>query len=217
MPIKAILLDLDGTILNTLSDLTDSVNYMLEKFGFPTHSEQKIRSIVGNGVKNLITRALPEAASDEKFEEYLSVFKEHYEKNKANKTAPYAGISEALNSLKEKGYLLAIVSNKHNDAVYGLYKQFFADSVSYAIGNLDSIPKKPAPDMLYHTLEKLGAKKENAVYVGDSEVDVTTAKNAGIPCISVTWGFRDRDCLIDSGASILVDSPNELIAAIENL
>ncbi len=217
MEIKAILLDLDGTILNTLSDLTDSVNYMLEKFGFPTHSELEIRSIVGNGAKNLITRSLPERTSDEKFEDCLSVFKKHYEKNKANKTAPYDGIPESLAELKKKGYLLAIVSNKHNDAVLGLKKQFFDDSVSYAIGNIDSIPKKPAPDMLYHTLEQLGVAKENAVYVGDSEVDVTTAKNAGIPCISVTWGFRDRDCLTESGATLFVDSPKDLVEAIENL
>lgn len=217
MPIKAILLDLDGTILNTLEDLTDSVNFALSSLGFPTHSISDIRAIVGNGVKNLITRALPKSASESDFENCLAAFKQHYEMNKANKTAPYDGIISALAELKKQGYKLAIVSNKHDDAVQGLYSTFFSEYTDFALGNCDSLPKKPAPDMVYFALDKLSAKPNESVYIGDSEVDIETAKSSGIPCISVTWGFRDEDVLIKAGAKIIIHAPEELPDAIKAL
>lgn len=213
----AIILDLDGTILDTLDDLTDSVNFALQKHGFPTHSREKIRSIVGNGARNLILSALPKDASEETLERTLATFKEHYETNKTNKTAPYDGIMDALATLVEHGCKLAIVSNKHDDAVGGLYRRFFSDVCDFALGNVDFLPKKPAPDMVHYAIEKLGKKISDAVYVGDSEVDVKTAKNSGIPCVSVTWGFRDEDVLRAAGAEIIIHSPAELVSAIEKL
>ncbi|MBR3848565.1 MAG: HAD family hydrolase [Oscillospiraceae bacterium] len=213
----AIILDLDGTILNTLDDLCDSVNAALEKNGFPLRTIDEVRNFVGNGAKNLIIRSLGDNANDENIEKTLSDFKAHYETNKTNKTAPYDGMLEALDKLHASGCKLAIVSNKHDDAVQGLYKQFFSDTCDFALGNCDFLPKKPAPDMILYALEKIGKTAEDAVYIGDSEVDVTTAKNTGIPCISVSWGFRDRDVLKAAGAEIIVDTSDELLTAIKNL
>ncbi len=214
---KAIILDLDGTILDTLSDLADSVNFALSKFGFPTHTRDKIRSFIGNGAKNLIISALPDGEKEKSLEKTLSAFKAHYEINKTNKTAPYDGIIDALHELLARGHKLAIVSNKHDDAVQGLYKQFFSDVCSFALGNCDFLPKKPAPDMVYYAVSQLESEISSAVYVGDSEVDIETAKNSGIPCISVLWGFRDEDTLKAAGAEIFISSPDELVSAIEKL
>ena len=213
----AIILDLDGTILNTLDDLCDSVNAALEKNGFPLRTIDEVRNFVGNGAKNLIIRSLGDNANVENIDKTLSDFKAHYETNKTNKTAPYDGMLEALDKLHASGCKLAIVSNKHDDAVQGLYKQFFSDTCDFALGNCDFLPKKPAPDMILYALEKIGKTAEDAVYIGDSEVDVTTAKNTNIPCISVSWGFRDRDVLKAAGAEIIVDTSDELLTAIKNL
>lgn len=217
MAIKAILLDLDGTILDTLEDLTDSVNHALSSLGFPTHTVSEIRAIVGNGVKNLISRSLPETATEAEFEACLAAFKAHYEVNKTNKTAPYDGVIPILAELKAAGYKLAIVSNKHDDAVQGLYKLFFSEYTDFALGNTDALPKKPEPDMVYHALKKLGADPSEGIYVGDSEVDIKTAKNSGLPCISVTWGFRGEDVLINAGADIIIHTPDELISTIKGM
>lgn len=217
MAVKALLLDLDGTILDTLDDLCDSVNFALSSHGHPTHTKREIRAIVGNGVINLITRSLPEGVSQKEFEECLATYKEQYEVNKTNKTAPYKGIPEALSALRAAGYKLAIVSNKHAEAVEGLYNLFFADLVDFALGNSTDIPKKPAPDMVLVAAEKLGVSLEECVFVGDSEVDFQTAQNAGVPCISVTWGFRDEDVLREAGATLFVHSPDELVTAVGNI
>ena len=213
----AIILDLDGTILNTLDDLCDSVNAALSKGGFPLRTLDEVRNFVGNGAKNLIIRSLGDNADDENTEKTLADFKAHYETNKTNKTAPYAGMLEVLATLKARGCKLAIVSNKHDDAVQGLYNQFFKETCDFALGNCDFLPKKPAPDMIHYALEKIGKTVEDAVYIGDSEVDVTTAKNSGMPCISVSWGFRDVDILKEAGADVIVNTADELITAIENL
>lgn len=217
MSIKAVLFDLDGTLLNTLSDLTDSVNFMLESFGFPTHSEQKIRSIVGHGVKNLISRALPDDASEELFEKALSTYKAHYEINQINKTIPYPGIPAMLRELKSRGIKLAIVSNKHNEATQFLSRHYFGDLMDCTVGNCDFLEKKPAPDMADYALDRLSVSRGEAVFVGDAETDIQTAKNAEIPCISVTWGFRDREVLEETGAEIFADTSDELLKTIENL
>ena len=217
METKAILLDLDGTILDTLDDLADSVNFALSSLGHPTRTREEIRHIVGNGVVNLITRALPESATEEQFNECLATFKKHYEKNKTNKTAPYEGVIDVLHELKNRGHKLAIVSNKHNDAVQGLFDLYFTDVADFALGNCDFLPKKPAPDMVWYSIDKLGLSRESAVYIGDSEVDIETAKNSELPCISVSWGFRDEDVLIKSGATTIVRNPCDLIDAIESI
>jgi len=216
MAIKAILLDLDGTVLNTLDDLADSVNYALSSLGFPIRSRDDIRRICGNGPHNLIQKSLPENADNDAFEKCLVNFKKHYEINKTNKTAPYDGILPALAKLKELGFKLAIVSNKHDDALRDLCDKYFAEYIDFSIGSSDLLPKKPAPDMVYYALDKLGVDRKSAVYVGDSEVDILTAKNAGLPCISVVWGFRDEDVLIKSGASNIIYSPDKLIEAIKS-
>lgn len=213
----AIILDLDGTILNTLDDLCDSVNAALKKGGFPLRTLDEVRNFVGNGAKNLIIRSLGDNANEETIEKTLSDFKAHYETNKTNKTAPYAGMLEALDELKTRGCKLAIVSNKHDDAVQGLYNQFFSETCDFALGNCDFLPKKPAPDMILYALKKIGKTVDDAVYIGDSEVDVTTAKNTNIPCISVSWGFRDKNILEAAGAEIIVDTPDELLKALKNL
>ncbi len=217
MAIKALLLDLDGTILNTLDDLADSVNHALSAHGHPTRTQREIRAILGNGVINLITRSLPEGVSNEEFEKCLATYKEHYEINKTNKTAPYDGIPEALAALKKDGYKLAIVSNKHDEAAQGLYKLFFDKLADFALGNSADIPKKPAPDMVFAAAERLGVSPDECVFVGDSEVDLQTAVNAGIPCISATWGFRDEAVLREAGATCIIHSPSELYEAIKNM
>lgn len=214
---KTIILDLDGTILNTLDDLRDSVNVALKKGGFPCRSLEEIRTFVGNGARNLIIRSLPNGANDETIEKTLADFKAHYETNKTNKTAPYDGMIELLYTLKKKGCKLAIVSNKHDDAVQGLFKKYFSDVCDFALGNCDFLPKKPAPDMVHYAIEKLGEEVDSAVYIGDSEVDITTANNSGIPCISVSWGFRDEGTLKEAGATHIAKDAKELLEIIEKI
>ncbi len=214
---KALIFDLDGTILDTLSDLTDAVNHALGKLGFPIHTEKKIRSIVGCGVHNLISRALPENCGEEAFEECLRIFREYYEINKSNKTAPYRGIIEALSQLSDAGYKMAIVSNKHEDAVLGLNKHFFEKYMSVAIGNTPDLPRKPAPDMVNKALALLGATADEAIYIGDSEVDVECAKNSNCRFVGVSWGFRDEDVLISLGATEIAHTPREMVELITGI
>lgn len=214
---EAILFDLDGTVLDTLDDLVESVNFGISVNGFPKREKAYIRRILGNGPRDLIRRALPESASDAEFEKCLESFKDHYETNKTNTTAPYDGIIPLLKKLKERGYKLAVVSNKHDDALYELNDLYFPGYFDFATGSCDTVPKKPDPTMVELALEKLGAAKENAIYVGDSEVDVQTAKNSNLPCIAVTWGFRDEDVLIEAGAETLVNTADELFDTIINM
>lgn len=217
MSIKVTLFDLDGTVLNTIDDLADSVNHAMTSLGFPARTVSEVRTICGNGPRDLIRRCLPEIATDDEFEECLKRFKAHYETNKTNKTAPYEGIIDALKELKSNGYKVALVSNKHDDAVRDLANNYFGDILDLSIGSSDVVPKKPAPDMVKIALKELSASESEAVFIGDSEVDVQTAKNAGLPCIAVTWGFRDRDILVNAGATNFVDSTSELVAAIKAL
>lgn len=188
-----IIFDLDGTLLNTLEDLTDSVNYALKCNGFAQREQREIRRFVGNGIGKLIARAVPEGTETTEVEKVLADFREHYQKNCRNKTKPYAGILLLLIGLKEKGYRTAIVSNKNQTAVDELAKEVFLGLVDVAIGEREGIPRKPAPDSTWEAMELLGANKNNTLYVGDSDVDRETAKNAGIACVSVTWGFRDEE------------------------
>lgn len=209
---KAVIFDLDGTLLNTLDDLADSTNYALSKFGYPTRTIEEVRQFVGNGVAKLIERAIPEGKNNPNFEKCLSIFKKNYAQNMYNKTAPYSGIIEMLSNLKSKGIKIAVVSNKFDLAVKELCKKYFESFIDFSAGENEAqgIKKKPAPDTVISVLNEFNFAPEDAVYVGDSDVDIMTAKNSKMPCISVTWGFRDEKFLLENGATILINAPSEI-------
>ena len=209
---KTVIFDLDGTLLNTLDDLADSTNYALSKFGYPTRTIEEVRQFVGNGVAKLIERAIPDGKNNPNFEKCLSIFKENYAQNMYNKTAPYNGIIEMLSNLKSKGIKIAVVSNKFDLAVKELCKKYFEGFIDFAAGENEAqgIKKKPAPDTVISVLNEFNFAPEDAVYVGDSDVDIMTAKNSQMPCISVTWGFRDEKFLLENGATILINAPSEI-------
>lgn len=202
--------DLDGTLLDTLKDLAASTNYALRHLGMPEHSVDDVRRFVGNGVKKLMERAIPEGLNNPDFDETYRVFREHYLAHGLETTRPYDGIMPLLQRLKAADKRIAVVSNKFFDATQELCAHFFDGLVDVAIGEREDIRKKPAPDTVVEALRKLGVGKENAVYIGDSDVDVETARNARMPCISVLWGFRDRQFLADHGAKTFVSSPEEI-------
>lgn len=205
--------DLDGTLLDTLNDLVASVNFAMHIHGFPEHSIDDIRRFVGNGVRRLMERAVPDGAGNPLFDKAFATFREHYMLHSLDTTQPYNGIPETLTALRARGSRLAVVSNKMMAATVELCRHFFPDTIEVAIGEQESegIRKKPAPDTVIEALRQLGVGKEHAVYVGDSDVDVLTARNAGLPCISVLWGFRDRDFLIENGAKTFISAPSELL------
>lgn len=207
----SVIFDLDGTLLNTLDDLTDSTNYALSEMNFPERSRDEVRDFVGNGVEKLIRRAVPKGTSEEKIKETLGIFRDHYSKNMLNKTCPYDGITDMLCELKKQNIPMAIVSNKFDAAVKNLNKIFFDKYINTAIGESASVAKKPAPDTCICALEEMGISGKSTVYVGDSDVDIMTAKNSGLDCISVTWGFRSKDFLIEHGAKIIINRPDELL------
>jgi len=207
-----ILFDLDGTLLDTLEDLKDATNATLRHFGCPERTLEEIRSFVGNGARNQIRMSLPGRADDPDLDEVLAWYQEYYPRHCRIKTAPYPGILEALKELGEK-YLLAIVSNKPDSAVKILCAEYFPGV--YAQGVTEDCPRKPAPDMVLRAMEAIGV--ESCIYVGDSEVDVRTARNANVPCLSVLWGFRDRATLEGEGADRFCADPAALPAALEEL
>lgn len=209
---RAVIFDLDGTLLNTLEDLRDGVNYALGIRGYQERSLAEIRGFVGNGIGKLIERAVPEGTTEEECKKVLVDFRVYYTAHCRVKTRPYEGVMELLAKLKENGILMAIVSNKNDAAVKELAQYYFAEyiDVSVAIGEREGIQKKPAPDSVYEALRILGVEKEETVYVGDSDVDRATAKNAGLDCISVTWGFRDEEMLADLKPEYLVYEPKEI-------
>lgn len=192
---NTVIFDLDGTLLNTLEDLTDAVNTALTAHDYPARTIEEVRRFVGNGIGTLIRRAAPGDITQEAYDRVLSYFKEYYREHCNDKTKPYPGVTELLIRLKAEGCRLAIVSNKADFAVKELCGIYFGDTVSVAIGEREGIRRKPAPDTVEQALRELGASRENAVYVGDSDVDIETARNVGMPCISVTWGFRDEEFL----------------------
>jgi phosphoglycolate phosphatase len=206
-----VIFDLDGTLLNTLEDLTDAVNYALEKHGFSTHSLEDVRRFVGNGVKRLMELAIPGGLESQAFEETFADFKEYYSAHCHDKTRPYEDILEVLQELKAKGYKIAIVSNKMDEAVGQLRTYYFDGLIDVAVGESEEVRKKPAPDTVFRALELLGSKAENSVYVGDSEVDIATAQNANMTCFSCLWGFREEALLRESGATYLIDQPMNLL------
>lgn len=206
-----VIFDLDGTLLNTLDDLADSVNYALSLHRMPQRTLEEIRRFVGNGVGLLVERAVPQGTPPEVTEEVLDQFRAHYLHNMDNKTAPYPGVVEVLRTLKGRGVRLAVVSNKLDGAVKTLCASYFPGLIGVAIGESPTVARKPAPDTALKALEELGTGGAGAVYVGDSDVDIQTAKNAHLPCISVTWGFRDEAFLRAHGASVTVDTPAQLL------
>ena len=205
--------DLDGTLLDTLGDLAASTNYALRTYGMPEHSLDDVRRFVGNGVRMLMERAVPQGADNPQFEAAFQTFQEHYMQHSLDTTKPYDGIIETLEALKAEGCRLAVVSNKMMAATQELCRHFFRDTIEVAIGEHEAqgIRKKPAPDTVNEAFRQLGVGKERAVYVGDSDVDILTARHSGLPCISVLWGFRDRDFLIQHGAETFISAPSELL------
>lgn len=206
--------DLDGTLLNTLTDLAASVNFALRSYGMPEHSIEDVRQFVGNGVKMLMKRAVPGGEENPLFEEAFQTFREHYLQHSLDTTCPYEGIIQLLEELKLRGKHLAVVSNKFYLATQELCKHFFPQIIQVAIGEheAEGIRRKPAPDTVMEALRQMGVSKENAVYVGDSDVDIMTARNAGIPCISVLWGFRDREFLEKNGATTFAVAPRDILS-----
>ncbi len=213
--IEYIIFDMDGTLLDSLTDLQNTLNYCFRKEGFPERTYQEVRSFVGNGLKKLIERAVPQGTCDEKINEILSDFKAHYIEHCADFTAPYEGIMDMLAKLKEKGYKMAIVSNKADEALKVLSERFFGAYIDVAVGERAGMNKKPAPDLVYFAMEQLGADKENTVYIGDSEVDYQTAVNSGLICVSVLWGFRDKEMLQEYGANCFANMPEDVVKIVE--
>ena len=195
--------DLDGTLLDTLDDLAAAVNYALRSYGMPEHSREEVRRFVGNGVRMLMIRAIPDGERNPQFEEVFSTFRQYYLEHSLDRTRPYDGIPEMLARLKQRGCRLAVVSNKFDAATKELCRYFFADTIEVAVGEheAEGIRKKPAPDTVNEALSQLGVDRLDAVYVG---------RNSGLPCISVLWGFRDKDFLLANGATTFIISPKEL-------
>lgn len=213
MKYNAVIFDLDGTLLNTLDDLNDSVNFALDWGGFKRNTVNQTRLYAGNGIRVLMQRSLPESSDGETLEKYLEIFRVHYEKNMTNKTKPYDGICETLKALRENGVKLGVVSNKFDLAVKDLCGKYFGKYIKVAIGEdeKNGIRKKPAPDSVLRAMEILGSDAEHTLYIGDSETDVETAHNAGLKCIGVLWGFRDEEILKKAGADFIIEKPEEII------
>ena len=217
MNIKAVIWDLDGTLLNTLDDLAASVNAALAMNGMPLRSTQEVCAFVGNGIRKLMMRAVPDGEANPAFDKALEDFTRHYGAHSRDRTRPYDGILEMLDKLSAAGVKHAIVSNKIDFAVKALSRAYFGERMCAAIGDDPSRAKKPAPDSVFAAMREMGVTAQETVYVGDSDVDVLTARNAGVPCVAVLWGFRDEACLRAAGAERLARTPDELREIIERL
>ncbi|MGM9968809.1 MAG: HAD family hydrolase [Anaeroplasma sp.] len=214
MKYKLAIFDLDGTILDTLEDLKDSLNYILKKNNFPERSLIEVKSFIGNGIRKLIERSVPTNTTTFIIDNIYNEFNNFYKIHCADKTKPYDGIIDLLNKLKNSGCLTAVVSNKADYGVQKLCEYYFKDLFNYTIGEREGIKRKPAPDSVNEVLNKLKISSKDAVYIGDSDVDLDTAKNANMDCIAVSWGFRGHEFLINHGAKIVVDTAKEIEAII---
>jgi len=214
MKYDTIIFDLDGTLLNTLEDLHDSLNAVLFQEGYKIRTLKEVRCFVGNGIRKLIARSLPDNCDDNEINRITEIFQLHYKNNMLNKTRPYDGIINLLTYLKENDFKTAIVSNKFDSAVKTLAKIYFDGMITVAIGETDKIRRKPAPDSIFSAVNQLASSLDKTIMVGDSETDVLTAKNAGIACVGVTWGFRDRLVLENHGADYIIDTPSELMEIV---
>ncbi len=208
MTYKTYLFDMDGTLLDTLDDLAAAVNHTLEQYGYPTRSQEQVRKGLGNGAVKLMAAMLPEGEDTPEFAAIMRDYKAWYQAHTCVLTRPYPGVPELLERLQKAGCRVAIVSNKPHGAACELAEKFFPGVPTF--GESPATPRKPAPDMVLHALTALGADSDTAVYVGDSEVDVQTARNAGLPLIAVSWGFRGRQALREAGAENIVDSAAEI-------
>ncbi|MDO4171340.1 MAG: HAD-IA family hydrolase [Prevotellaceae bacterium] len=214
MRYKAIIWDLDGTLLDTLQDLHIAVNHALRHCGMPQRTLDEVRRFVGNGVRRLIVLSVPRGEENPMFEEVFATFKSYYVQHCQENTCLYAGIQDTLTELRRRGYRMAIVSNKLQAGVTELYDAYFRDTIEVAVGESPEVRRKPCADMVEQALERLGVRPCDAVYVGDSEVDVATARNASLPCISVLWGFRDRATLADCGATQFAATPHDILEMV---
>lgn len=213
---QTIIFDLDGTLLNTLDDLSSSVNYALRQHGLAERSQAEVRQFLGNGIRRLIEQSVPAGTDDQKTDDVFQTFRSHYLEHSLDQTRPYDGIEDLLHQLNDMKVATAIVSNKLDPAVKELHQHFFSDTIQVAIGETKTIRRKPAPDMVDECIRLLGCDRQTCLYVGDSEVDLQTARNAGLPCLSVSWGFRDKKQLIEAGATTIIDRPDELIDILTN-
>lgn len=210
-----VIFDLDGTLLNTLEDLADAVNFVMRANQYPERTIEEVRCFVGNGIRRLMEQAVPKHVIGEEFERVFEEFKNYYTEHCQIKTCAYEGIMSLLSCLYEKRYAMAIVSNKNHAAVCELNDIYFKEYINVAIGQKDGIRKKPAPDTVIQALKELGKDKEKAIYVGDSEVDFATAKNSGMDCALVTWGFRTVEELAEFSPTAFIDKPEELLGVLE--
>ncbi|MDE6159969.1 MAG: HAD family hydrolase [Bacteroidaceae bacterium] len=208
---KAAIFDLDGTLIDSLQDLWISVNHSLSQMGFPKRSLDEVRQFVGNGVGKLMQRAVPQGTDNALVEQCLQCFKQHYVKHCCENTAPYEGVVPMLRVLHQQGILTAIVSNKLQSGVDELVDEHFKGIIDVVIGEREGIRRKPAPDMVDLAVQQLQLEKDDCLYIGDSDVDVQTAGNAGLDCVAVLWGFRSRDVLLQAGATRFVEHPAELL------
>ena len=217
MKYRTIIFDLDGTLLDTLADLAAATNYALAWHGLPLRTTEEVRWFVGNGIRKLIERAVPDGISAAVQEAVYSTFNAYYKQHCNDATQAYAGVMELLAELRSRGCKTAIVSNKADYGVQELVQRYFADNLDAACGERVGIAKKPAPDMLLAVMQTLGAEQSTTIYVGDSDTDLETARNAGVPCIGACWGFRGREFLVQHGAELLAETPGEVLEILEAL
>ena len=217
MKYTTIVFDCDGTLLDTLTDLRNAVNYVLRAHDLPERSVSEVKAALGNGVAHLMRQSLPTSISEAQFNTYLDEFKAYYGEHLQDYTAPYPGMLNVLDTLRAKGYKLAIVSNKIQEGITPLNKEYFGDRLPVAIGERPGLQRKPAPDMVLQALKELNSSQDESIYIGDSEVDVATAKNSGLLCIGVTWGFRDEQLHKDLGVKYIARKAENIVTIIEAL
>ncbi|MDD7614917.1 MAG: HAD-IA family hydrolase [Clostridiaceae bacterium] len=211
MKYNTYIFDLDGTLLDTLQDLANAVNHAMREMKYPERTVDEVRRFIGNGIRMLIKRASPQGISDKDYEKTLAIFTAYYLEHIADFTKPYDGIAEVIKTLKSKGCKVAVVSNKADEAAKKVVKDYFGDIFDMVVGKMDRFPSKPEPDSVLYVIETLGSDKDKCIYLGDSEVDVHTAHNAGLPCVGVTWGNRDVSELIAAGAEYIAEKPSEIL------
>lgn len=214
MNVKTVIFDLDGTLLDTLGDLADATNEALRRHGYPTRTDEEVRTFVGNGIRNLMQRALPAGTDDDTVSKCLAAFRAHYDAHMMCRTRPYPAIPELLTALRERGIRMGVLSNKYDPAAKTLTAHYFPGLIDHTFGERPGVPRKPDPTAPRELLEILGAAQNATLYVGDSGVDMETARNAGLYAVGVTWGFRGRGVLVEAGANALIDHPSELLALL---
>ena len=217
MKYTTIVFDCDGTLLDTLTDLRNAVNYVLRAHDLPERSVPEVKAALGNGIAHLMRQSLPDSISEAEFNTYLDEFKAYYGEHLQDYTAPYPGMLDVLDTLRAKGYKLAIVSNKIQEGITPLNKEYFGHRLPVAIGERPGLQRKPAPDMVLQALKELDSTQSESIYIGDSEVDVATAKNSGLLCIGVTWGFRDEQLHKDLGVKYIARKAEDIVTIIEAL